>query len=525
MIGLSQWMAANRFAGKPWLLLGKGPTFARLGDVDLDAYHVMSLNHVVNEVAVDVAHIMDLDVVEACADRLVDNCRFLLMPRVPHIQVRNSLRLLDDFVEVIPVLKTLDEQGRLVWYNTEVDRIFPGAPVVDVRYFSSEAALNILALMGATTVRSLGVDGGQSYSSTFETLSGATRLVNNQPSFDLQFPEFDRICQRHSIDYRPLVEPIRIFVGTEDNQMPAARVLEYTIRQNTKHPVRVEFIRNYDGPMPKHRKNRPRTTFSFCRFQIPAKCNYQGRAIYLDADMQVFADIEDLWTRPFDGHRVMVTRQDETPEAWKGGNWFRPGRQMSVMVLDCSRLDWDIDDIVRGLDEGRYSYADLMFNLCLVPSDEIDDSVPSEWNHLERHDPGITKLTHYTVVPTQPWKNDDNPLRDLWLPAYREAVAAGAIVPDEVEELARAGEVKRSLVDELAALPRRRFPAASAADLELAAASARIDALERRTVKGRTRTALGRLRPLAASLRENADRGRLVANADRLVTGLRRRLR
>jgi hypothetical protein len=525
MIGLSEWIASNRFADKPWLLLGKGPTFSRLGDIDLGDYNVMSLNHVVNEVPVDVAHIMDLDVVEACADRLLDNCRYLLMPRVPHVQVRNSLLVLDDFVEVIPVLKQLDEQNRLVWYNTEVDRQFPGSPVVDVRYFSSEAAFNVLALMGARTVRSLGVDGGQSYSSTFEVLSGATRLVNNQPSFDLQFPEIEKTARRHGIDYRPIVEPIRIFVGTEDNQMPAARVLEHTIRQTTKHPVRVEFIRNYDGPMPKHRRNQPRTTFSFCRFEIPARCGYQGRAIYMDADMQVFADVEELWTRPFNGHSVMLTRQDEPPEAWKISSLFHPGRQMSVMVLDCARLRWDIEEIVRGLDEGRYTYQDLMFDLCIVPHDDIDDTLPPEWNHLERHDPGITKLTHYTVVPTQPWKNDENPLKNLWFPAYQEAVAAGAIVPAEVEQLAKAGEIKPAMVDELASLPRRPFPVASAAEMELAAAFRRLDELQRRTVKGRVHTLYGRARPLVQSLRDNSDRGRLIATADRLVTRLRRALR
>ena len=32
MIGLSDWIASTRFPDKPWLVLGKGPTFARLGD-------------------------------------------------------------------------------------------------------------------------------------------------------------------------------------------------------------------------------------------------------------------------------------------------------------------------------------------------------------------------------------------------------------------------------------------------------------------------------------------------------------
>ena len=141
----------------------------------------------------------------------------------------------------------------------------------------------------------------------------------------------------------------------------------------------------------------------------------------------------------------MCTRQDEPPEQWKDVDWFHPGRQMSVMLLDCERLDWDIDEIVGGLDEGRYTYEQLMFDLCVVDRSEIDDSLPPGWNHLEHYEPGETKLLHYTVVPTQPWKNDDNPLRELWEPEFEEAQAAGIVQQDEVDRLARAGHIKRSL--------------------------------------------------------------------------------
>ena len=82
--------------------------------------------------------------------------------------------------------------------------------------------------------------------------------------------------------------------------------------------------------------------------------------------MQVFGDLAELWEIPFDGAKVMCTRQDEPPEQWKDSSWFHPGRQLSVMMLDCERLDWDIDEIVGGLDEGRYDYEQLMFELCIV---------------------------------------------------------------------------------------------------------------------------------------------------------------
>ena len=34
--------------------------------------------------------------------------------------------------------------------------------------------------------------------------------------------------------------------------------------------------------------------------------------------MQVFADLAELWEIPFGEAKVMCTRQDDSPEAWKG---------------------------------------------------------------------------------------------------------------------------------------------------------------------------------------------------------------
>src|SRR6185503_8940444 len=121
-----------------------------------------------------------------------------------------------------------------------------------------------------------------------------------------------------------------------------------------------------------------------------------------------------LWNIPFGEQTVLCTNQPEPPAAWRDNSWFHAGRQMSVMLLDCSRLNWKIEEIVRGLDEGRYNYGQLMFELCLVKPNQIADRIPPEWNCLEWHDPSRTRLLHYTVVPTQPWKNDDNPLRAVW---------------------------------------------------------------------------------------------------------------
>jgi hypothetical protein len=146
---------------------------------------------------------------------------------------------------------------------------------------------------------------------------------------------------------------------------------------------------------------------------------------------------------------------------------------MSVMVLDCARLPWKVDDIVAGLDDGLYTYAQLMFDLCVLDPTEIDLTLPPEWNHLERYEPERTKLVHFTVVPTQPWKNDDNPLSELWVSWFRQAVDAGAVTVEEVEAAVRAGHVKRSLLDD-ARRARREPEPISALALELDAARRRM---------------------------------------------------
>lgn len=525
MIELKEWIATSRFPDRPWLLLGKGPTFARRDEFDLGAYNLLSLNHVVRELKVDVAHVIDVDVVETCGDALVRNCEWLLMPRVPHVQHRASLRPLEDFVDAIPVLRELDRAGRLVWYNAETGPAYPGSPVIEVKWFSSEAGLNLLAAMGAKTVRSLGIDGGQSYSSAFEQLSNSTRLANGLPSFDAQFAEIERIVRLRGLDYRPLIEPVRVFVGADETQLVAARVLEHSIRRHTDALVRVSPMLDLHPPVPKKRENRQRTTFSFSRLMIPQLAGYRGRAIYLDADMQVYGDIRELWEAPFGEHHVLCTTQDEPPERWKNSTWFHPGPQMSVMVLDCGALDWDIEEIVADLDAGRYSYADLMFRLCIVPAERIDPTLPPTWNHLEAYELGETRLTHYTNIPTQPWRSNENPLQELWMAGYRDAVAAGAVPPHEVEQAVAKGHVRRELLDAVTDAPAPARADRSSTAIELDAARRRIDELHGRQLRGRAKQALTRFTPLVRAARERGPGSPVGSAIERGAHLLRRVLR
>jgi len=481
LIELTDWFATSGLAPTPWLVVGKGPTFARRHDLDLTEFNLLSLNHVVTELAVDVAHVIDLEVVAECADALESNCRWLLIPRYPSVGTQPGTVPLEDHFDAHPVLRRLDEAGRLVWYNVARTPVRGDGPVIGVKYFSAEAAIEILARSGARTIRSLGVDGGRAYASEFDA---ANLLVNGQPAFDLQFRRIEAVCRQWDVDYAPLVPPLRIYIGTDPTQTVAHRVLEHSIRAHASIPTEIVPMLDLPVPLPRDPAMQPRVPFSFSRFLIPELAGHQGRALYLDSDMLVFGDIAELATYPFDGKALLCTSQPETPPQWKHKrDFFKPGRHAAVMLYDCSRLDWRIDEIVRGLDEGRYDYDALVSDLCIVEPELVGDSIPIEWNHLERYEPGVTKLLHYTVVPTQPWRTDANPLGELWMDAYRDAVAAGAILPDEVEALIAAGHVKPSLAE---ALRHAGTRADGDTELELALARHRITELEGRLTELRT---------------------------------------
>lgn len=466
---LTEWARSIRFPVKPWLILGKGPTFSQRNEFDLSSYNLISLNHAVVQQRVDIAHVVDLDVIDDCGEALLRNSRFVVLPRHPHLMFRPTAARLEDFVTHIPVLAELDRDERLIWYNAATGPRDGDAPVVDLRYFSSEAALGIVAHLGATTVRSLGVDGSRSYSAAFDSYRDKTLLQNDQPSFNPQFRELDRIAAKHGVQYRPLIGPLRIFVGVDPAQRVAAEVLEHSLHAHASVPIRVDHLDQQIDRTPRDPRSRPRTPFSFNRFLIPSLMGYEGSALYLDSDMLVFDDVAELFSLPFGSHSVLCTNQPSPPAEWRNHPDFKAGRQFSVMLIDCERARWDLDDVISKLDSGALSYEDLMFDLALVPPAEIGDTIPDHWNHLERFVPGETKLLHYTVVPTQPWRSTTNPLRPLWLDAFRGAVEVGAVDRGALITAARDGLVEQDLVDLAEGVESPPVPELSPSQIEIRA--------------------------------------------------------
>ncbi|MBA4226641.1 MAG: glycosyl transferase [Hyphomonas sp.] len=245
---------------------------------------------------------------------------------------------------------------------------------------------------------------------------------------------------------------VRVFVGADRSQALAVDVLAYSIRRHTDMKVDVVSMADVILPEPQDIRQGSRTNFSFTRFAIPALCNYQGRAIYMDADMQVFKDIRGLWEVPFEG-REKIQILEDIPEEFqpKEGQLGAPSRrkkQSSVMVLDCGKLNWVAEDIISGLD-GRYTYDELLSEICILEPDEIGWRVPWVWNSLETYIEGTTALTHYTDMFIQPWVSNQNPIGWVWINEVRRMLSEGALSWSQIEEEIKLGYFRPSLLTEL----------------------------------------------------------------------------
>ncbi len=221
------------------------------------------------------------------------------------------------------------------------------------------------------------------------------------------------------------------------------KVLEFSICENTRLSVQLSAIYTYRRsiPTPRDPINKARTPFSFQRFLIPELCGFKGSAIYLDADMQVFQDISALWNRSFEGSVLQTV----------GSAAGVRRSQFSVMLMDCARLGWNVDDIVNQLDSGAVSYRELMYEMKLAS--EISYSIPETWNSLEHFVAGETCLLHYTDMNTQPWVSLENPNGALWVSCLRRAIKAGFVSYDDLRREIAHGHVRPSLLVEVLTKP------------------------------------------------------------------------
>lgn len=206
MIEFFEWMKSNPFPNRTWLICGKGPTFDRNPEVlDFDtAYATIGLNHVCRARRVNVCHIIDAPALDEI-DSLIDRVDFLVMPWQPHFGFAPTPKTLADLVGEKPMLQQLDAKGRLLWYNLSTGKLpRERSPLVEVHYFSAEAAVRVLAMAGIKKIRTLGIDGGNKYASSFKDIKP---FRGGHTTFDHQTAWIEKTVEKYGVDYAPLFKP------------------------------------------------------------------------------------------------------------------------------------------------------------------------------------------------------------------------------------------------------------------------------------------------------------------------------
>ena len=235
---------------------------------------------------------------------------------------------------------------------------------------------------------------------------------------------------------------IKIFVGTSEGELIALKVLEFSIKRHTEHEVEVTRIDNSHVPEPPDARFLPYTNFSFGRFTIPHLANYQGRAIYLDSDMIVFKDISELWNTPFNNAKILTEEMNSLTDEEKVS---------AVMLMDCSKLPWDINSIISGFGKD-YDYEELMTMEPLLNDGDIKDGLVKGWNSLDHFDEQ-TRLLHYTKIKTQPWVYPGHKFGQLWIDELKMMLDTGAIDENFIKQQVSIGNARPSLLIELSILP------------------------------------------------------------------------
>lgn len=219
------------------------------------------------------------------------------------------------------------------------------------------------------------------------------------------------------------MEPLKVFIGWDSREDIAYQVAKHSIENKTKHvevyPLKQKELKESELYW-RDEDKLASTEFTFTRFLVPELMNFNGWALFMDCDMILTTDINELFDLADDRYAVMCVHHDYTPEegvkmdgkqqtVYPRKNWS------SVVLFNCGhpsnkKLTKELvnDPKIDGKYLHRFSWL----------KDSEIGKLNHEWNWLVNwyHEPqnGKPKLIHYTEGG--PWFENykDCEYSDLW---------------------------------------------------------------------------------------------------------------
>lgn len=197
---------------------------------------------------------------------------------------------------------------------------------------------------------------------------------------------------------------IKVFVGCAANHedLESQAVLEWSIRKHCSMPVDITWMKLskdpdsffYSDPAKGAGWNTVQwvTPFSGFRWSIPAQCNYQGKAIYMDSDFIVMEDLAQAWNQDFAPGKMVMSRG--APHPWR----------FCFSIWDCAEAEKHLPP-VHEIMSNPSSFRNLHAYMKAHPN--LRQDFLGNWNCLDGENYASLsnehiKAIHYTSMPHQP---------------------------------------------------------------------------------------------------------------------------
>ena len=194
-------------------------------------------------------------------------------------------------------------------------------------------------------------------------------------------------------------ETLDIYIGYDEKEAVVFHTCVQSIIEKCKvpvsiHPLNLQMFNNY-----KENHNDGSNNFIYSRFLVPYLNNFKGKALFLDGDMIVNDDLNNLFDQFDDQYAVQVVKHDyktKYPIKYLGhkNDDYPKKNWSSVILFNCSHpknkiLTPKLIETAQGSYLHRFSWLD---------EQEVGE-ISKEWNYLVLEYPETekAKIFHYTV--------------------------------------------------------------------------------------------------------------------------------
>jgi hypothetical protein len=180
---------------------------------------------------------------------------------------------------------------------------------------------------------------------------------------------------------------LRIFIGLDPRQPLAVQVLTFSIYSRSSQPVAITPLILPQLPITR----RGLTDFTFTRYLCPWLCGFEGKSIFIDADMLCLCDINELIE--LSGSSAVSVVKNKQRFEWP-----------SLMVFNNELCEGLTPEYIQTGEPSTFNWAEEVGEL------------PAEYNHIIPYDSPNpnAKICHFTAgVPCWP-ETRDCEYADAW---------------------------------------------------------------------------------------------------------------